>query len=73
MTKTSDCYIKEALELARQLTLLSDYGEAVSKDDGCAVLYGIIRDSAYKIRNKAEEEQKVHKGREMAKGREEEQ
>ncbi|MFC1498772.1 hypothetical protein ACFLS1_09940 [Verrucomicrobiota bacterium] len=63
MAKTSDCYIKEALELARQLTLLSDNGEAVSKDDGCAVLYGIIRDSAYKIRNKAEEERKVHKGK----------
>ena len=53
--------IREALRLARELTILADSGEADSKDDGCSVLYGIIRDCAYKIRGRAEREKEVHK------------
>ena len=62
MSKTNtNCYIIKALELAKDLTILSDEGEAESSDYGCAVLYGIIRDSAYKIRKVAEAELEAHK------------
>ena len=53
--------IRRALELARRLTLLADRGEAQSKDDGCAVLYCVIRDCAYKIRGRAEGERDAHR------------
>ncbi|OVE74733.1 hypothetical protein BVX97_06415 [bacterium E08(2017)] len=56
-------YIKKALEVANQLTLLADEGEAQSTDDGCALLYGVIRDCAYKIRAQADREKEAHRAR----------
>lgn len=53
--------LKAALEASRNLMILADEGEAHSKDDGCAVLYGVIRDCAYKIRSRAERERDMHK------------
>lgn len=53
--------LKECFEAARNLTILADEGEANSTDDGCAVLYGVIRDCAYKIRAQAEREREAHK------------
>jgi len=47
--------------MSRRLTILADEGEASSRDDGCAVLYGVIRDCAYKIKGRAEREKEVHK------------
>ena len=55
-----DPHLQKALEMARQLAILADDGEAASADDGCAVLYGIIRDCAYRIRGRAEQEQQQH-------------
>ena len=54
-------YIRQALAYARKLTILADEGEAASCDDGCAVLYGVVRDCAYKIRTEAEREKDSHK------------
>lgn len=53
-------HIVEALELARRLTILSDEGEADAEDDSCVLLYGIIRDCAYKIRLQAQQEREEH-------------
>lgn len=55
--------INIALEEARKLTVLADEGEANSRDDGCVLLYSVVRDCAYKIRSQAEREKKVHKDR----------
>jgi head-tail adaptor len=52
--------IRQALELARLLTILADEGEAVSQDDGCRLLYAIVRDCAYKIRAQAQRERQEH-------------
>jgi hypothetical protein len=55
-------YIRTALDLARKLIILADEGDAVSSgDDGCSVLYGVIRDCAYKIRAQAEREKEAHR------------
>lgn len=59
--KLANQYIRKALDYARRLTVLADEGEGASRDDGCAVLYGIVRDCAYKIRNSAERERDVHR------------
>lgn len=43
---------------------LADQGDADREDTGCGVLYGVLRDSAYKIQQLAKNE----KGRHQAKG-----
>lgn len=53
--------ILEVLEFARQLIILADEGEAHSRDDGCVVLYGVVRDCAYKMRSEANRERAAHK------------
>jgi len=52
--------IKKALDLARRMVILADEGDLAARDDSCAVLYGIIRDCAYKIRHVAEQERQKH-------------
>jgi len=54
-------HIREALELSRKMIVLADKGDLDSEDDGCRVLYGIVRDCAYKIRARAEREREAHK------------
>ena len=56
-----NAHIKQTLEYARELTILADEGEADSIDDGCIVLYSVVRDCAYKIRAQAEREKEAHK------------
>ncbi len=53
-------HILEALDLSRKLFILSDEGEYDAEDNSCVVLYGIIRDAAYKIRNQSEKERQEH-------------
>jgi len=52
--------IKKSLDLAREMLILSDEGDVSREDAGCGVLYGVIRDSAYKIRQLAEAEKDAH-------------
>jgi len=55
-----NAHIREAIELARQLTILADEGEADSLDDGCILLYGVVRDCAYQLRQQTERERDAH-------------
>jgi len=61
MAHACNQHIVEVLNMARQLLILSDMGDLDSEDDGCRVLYGIVRDCAYKIRAQAEREREAHK------------
>ena len=54
-------HLKEALKLTRELIILADDGERDSEDDGCILLYGIIRDCAYRIKQDAESEINRHR------------
>jgi hypothetical protein len=53
--------ILKVLEYVRKLLFLADKGDMQRKDDGCGVLYGIVRDSAYKMKEQAEKEIDTHK------------
>jgi monoamine oxidase len=52
--------LQKTLDLVERMTRLADEGDAVREDDGCGVLYGIIRDAAFKIRRVAEQERAAH-------------
>lgn len=52
--------IQHALELAEKMIQLADRGDADREDIGCGILYGMLRDSAYKLMKLAEEEKKAH-------------
>ena len=62
--KPCDQNIKRTIQLTREMIRLADQGDADREDTGCGVLYGVLRDSAYKILRLAETE----KGKHQAKG-----
>ena len=43
------------------MMLLADRGDETRQDTSCGVLYGTLRDTAYKLRQLAEHEIQVHK------------
>ena len=59
MPPANQC-IKKTLEFADLMLKLADEGDAARKDVGCGVLYGVLRDSAYRIKKLAEAEREAH-------------
>ena len=53
MSKDCNEQIKRALKISKELMVLADEGDACTEDDGCIVLFGVVRDCAYKIRGEA--------------------
>jgi hypothetical protein len=60
MRKTRDVHIRRALRAADELCCIADEGEAQSQDDGCCILYGVVRDCGYKIKGWANREKERH-------------
>nr|HID60008.1 hypothetical protein [Desulfobacterales bacterium] len=58
--KPCDESIRKILKLAEEMLELADEGDAVREDTGCGVLYGVLRDSAFKIKKLAEAERDAH-------------
>jgi hypothetical protein len=58
--KPCDKSIKKTLEMAKTMIEVADQGDAVREDTGCGVLYGVVRDSAYRIKKLAESEKEAH-------------
>ncbi len=56
MSKKCLTCIRDALELADEMLELVHQSEKMLDDDVCLLIYGVIRDSAYKIRQAAERE-----------------
>lgn len=61
MAKGYNQNIIKVLRLSRDMMLLADRGDDMRQDIGCGVLYGTLRDTAYKLRNLAEHEVELHK------------
>ncbi len=57
---TPDQCLERTLELVERMLRLADDGDAVREDQGCGVLYGVLRDSAYKLKHLAEAERRAH-------------
>ena len=61
MRKPCDKNLQRTMDLTEEMILLADQGDAQREDTGCGVLYGVLRDAAYKLRRLAEEEIERHK------------
>ncbi len=59
MPLTNEC-LKKTLDLADLMLQVADAGDAARQDVGCGVLYGVLRDSAYKLKQMAEAERQAH-------------
>ena len=46
--------------LADEMLRVADEGDRYREDESCGILYGVLRDAAYRIRALAEREQKNH-------------
>lgn len=55
-----DEILEQTLDMAEAMLLLADEGDRIREDVGCGVLYGVVRDSAYKIRRLARLERDAH-------------
>ncbi len=58
--KACDESIRETLDLVDNMLDLADRGDAVREDNGCGVLYGVLRDTAFRIKKLAEAEREAH-------------
>ena len=52
--------IQKTIEISKRMLDLADEGDAGREDTGCGVLYSVLRDSAYKLRQLAELEKEAH-------------
>ncbi|MDY6879512.1 MAG: hypothetical protein SV686_04635 [Thermodesulfobacteriota bacterium] len=55
-----DEIIKRTLMLVEDMLKVADEGDMAREDTGCGVLYGVLRDSAFKIKKLAEDEKEAH-------------
>lgn len=58
--KPCNLHIINTLKLVDEMISLADQGDADREDNGCGILYGILRDSAFKLQKLAEEEKLNH-------------
>ena len=58
--KPCDRNILRTFKLISEMIELADIGDIEREDVGCGVLYGMLRDSAYKLKKLAEKEKEKH-------------
>lgn len=61
--RSCDENIQRTINLTEDMMALADQGDADREDTGCGVLYGMLRDTAYKLRQMAENEKKQHQAK----------
>lgn len=50
-----------ALQLTREMLALADEGDRDRVDDSCGIVYGVLRDAAYRVRGLVEKECDRHR------------
>ena len=55
-----DQNIKKTLFLIDEMIRIADTGDVDREDAGCGILYGVMRDSASKLKQLAESEKRKH-------------
>ena len=52
--------LRKVIQLTYEMLELADHGDKFRQDSGCGIVYGTLRDEAYKIRRLAEKELQQH-------------
>jgi hypothetical protein len=60
VTRQCNDNIRKIFELVDRMIEIADAGDAQREDSGCGILYGVVRDSAFKIRQLAVKEREAH-------------
>jgi len=58
--KPCDENIRKTFQLVQEMLHLANQGDIDREDVGCGILYGMMRDTAYKLKQIAEKEKQVH-------------
>ncbi len=58
--KPCDQNIKDTIQLAKDMIDLANKGDLEREDTGCGILYGVLLDCAYKLKQLAEAEKENH-------------
>jgi len=58
--KRCDHNIDKVFDLVDEMIELANQGDGDREDTGCGILYGVMRDSAYKLKSLAEMEKQKH-------------
>lgn len=59
--KQANQNLLRTLRLTQEMLALADEGDRDRTDDSCGILYGVLRDAAYRIRNLAQTECDKHR------------
>ena len=51
----------KTIKLTREMLALADEGDRDRNDDSCGIVYGVLRDTAYRLRKLAEAECDKHR------------
>ena len=61
MTSMFNKNLIRTIELTKEMLVLADEGDRDRNDDACGIVYGVLRDTAYRLRQLAEGECESHK------------
>ena len=64
MNYQQDKNLLKVLHLTDKMIELADHGDQHRRDASCGLLYGVLRDSAYKLRRLAINELEIHSSNE---------
>lgn len=64
-----DKNLHRVIDLCYEMLEVADYGDKHREDTGCGVVYGTLRDVAYKLRTLAEKELVLHGSAKSSKDR----
>jgi hypothetical protein len=53
--------LRKLIQITREMLALADEGDRDRNDDSCGIIYGILRDTGYRLRKLAEQECEKHK------------
>jgi hypothetical protein len=61
MVKKYNLNLRRVIRLTREMLALADEGDLDRNDNSCGILYGILRDEAYRLRHLAKRECDKHR------------
>ncbi len=61
MSRSTNDNLDKLVALTREMIALADEGDRDRDDTSCGIIYGILRDSAYRLRKLAQQECEKHR------------